>query len=897
MSCQTIGELEVYPGDIAGEDGRSWPTLDVKELWILLASVPQGSRISGIGELASRRGVWVAAAGLPAATLAKKRASSSTSNPSNRYFQIMHIRPARTASSRWLGSVFNAERPTSTSVPLYLCPAFRSLSTVANAPHSRPSIPHHRQHAPCQFQQLRRLHEQSSSPEHTSDAPEGIPSFEVAPKKTLPPQCTGCGALSQTAVPDEAGYYDLSRKSIRQYLGLDKTTKPDKSQQEDIIKQALSGLDLEALAKSGIDLKSLLPQERPPPRKRELQKLESPPLCDRCHNLVHNSTGNSIYHPTLESIQETIEESPYKYNHVYHIIDAADFPMSLLPRLHSILDITLRTQNRRGGQHKYRRGRLIEMSFIVTRSDLLAPRKEMVDSMMPYIRESLRDALGRVGQRVRLGNVHCVSAKRGWWTKELKEDIWKRGGACWMVGKVNVGKSQLFEAVFPKNRMSDATAVMLNKKKIAPINVYPKRGAEPLSFTEDPEDEEARNTLLPGLSLNTVSDLLPPPQEETAYPAMPIVSSLPGTTASPIRIPFGSGKGELIDLPGLSRGDIELFVRPECRTSLVMKQRIVPEQHTIKPGQSLLIGGFIRITPRNVAPDEELIFLAYAFTPIDPHLTSTEKAIATQTQDPNAPKVANIALPGTGEKIQHAGAFQLRYDITKARTGPLTRKEAVGLKVDQLPYRVLGIDILIEGVGWVELAVQVRTRKLFDTSAPKPVYAKPQSSDPFDVLTSPPTTDTDTTAASPLDLRPEPVNSLSREREPKREKRKPKPAYSQRGDRMTDEQLKEDLWAAWDDKPSHSSSTEQHRENDWEDELDQREEEEQDAAGPEPNWPVIDVFSPEGKFIGYRPPLNAWMVNKELKSKEAKLNRPRRSMKGVKKGAKLEGRWGGGGSR
>ncbi|KAK4181086.1 hypothetical protein QBC36DRAFT_318568 [Triangularia setosa] len=798
----------------------------------------------------------------------------------------MHIRPTRTTSSRWLGRVFNVERPSSTSeLPLYLCPAFRSLSTVANAPQSRPSIPHHRQNAPCQFRQLRRLHEHSGSTEYTSDAPESTTSIAGTPKKILPPQCTGCGALSQTSVPDEAGYYDLSRRAVRQYLGLEKTdgiVSPTKAQQKDVVKQALSGLDLDALAKSGINLKTLLPQERnvrensdrPPEQEKAL-------LCDRCHKLIHNHMGNSIYHPSLESIQETIEESPYKYNHVYHIIDAADFPMSLLPRLHSILDITLRTQNRRGGQPKYRRGRLIEMSFIVTRSDLLAPKKEMVDSMMPYIRETLRDQLGRVGQRVRLGNVHCVSAKRDWWTKELKEDIWKRGGANWMVGKVNVGKSQLFEKVFPKNRMSDTTAVLLNKKKIAPVTVFPKKFTDPLSFIEEPQDDEARNVLLPGLTLDTLSDLLPPPLPETSHPAMPVVSSLPGTTASPIRIPFGSGKGELIDLPGLSRGDIELFIRPECRSSLIMKSRIVPEQHTIKPGQSLLIGGFIRITPRNVAPDEELIFLAYAFTPIDPHLTSTEKAIATQTQDPDAPKVGNIALPGTGRKIQHAGAFQLRYDITKARTGPLTRKEAVGLKVEQLPYRVLGIDILIEGVGWVELAVQVRTRKLFDTTTPRPQFSKPPSSDPFDILSSQPTNDTNT---STLDLRPEPLNAVPRE--PKKEKRKPKPAYTPRSDRMTDEEIKEDLWAAWDDKPPPSRQ-QQKQDDDWEDEM---EEEEQDT-GPEPNWPVIDVYSPEGKFIGHRRPLNAWMMNKELKSKEARKNRPRRSMKGVKKSAKLGGRW------
>jgi len=62
--------------------------------------------------------------------------------------------------------------------------------------------------------------------------------------------------------------------------------------------------------------------------------------------------------------------------------------------------------------------------------------------MMPYLTTVLRDALGRSGKDVRLGNVRCVSAIRGWWTPTLKEEIFKRGGGGWMVGKVNVGKSQ-----------------------------------------------------------------------------------------------------------------------------------------------------------------------------------------------------------------------------------------------------------------------------------------------------------------------------------------------------------------------------------------------------------------------------------------------------------------------
>ena len=34
----------------------------------------------------------------------------------------------------------------------------------------------------------------------------------------------------------------------------------------------------------------------------------------------------------------------------------------------------------------------------------------------------------------------------------MKEDIYRQGGAAWMVGKANVGKSALFEVVFPKGR-------------------------------------------------------------------------------------------------------------------------------------------------------------------------------------------------------------------------------------------------------------------------------------------------------------------------------------------------------------------------------------------------------------------------------------------------------------
>jgi hypothetical protein len=522
-----------------------------------------------------------------------------------------------------------------------------------------------------------------------------------------------------------------------------------------------------------------------------------PPVCDRCHALLHHHTGSSIQHPSVESLQDTIFESPYKYNHIYHVIDAADFPMSLIPRLHKLLQLApQRSLNRRAKTGKFYHGRKTEVSFIITRSDLLAPQKSQVDALMPYLISVLRDALGSTGKDVRLGNVRCVSAKRGWWTRELKEDVWNRGGGGWMVGKVNVGKSQLFESIFPKGRRTAAWLPPINVLSRDGGSTSADQGAAALenSVQEDLAELWNGDGEKPDFSSESVdtSTLLPPAQEETDYPTMPLVSALPGTTASPIRVPFGNGKGELIDLPGLSRGDLELHVQESHRPSLVMRSRVVPEQQVVKPGQSLLIGGLIRITP--TTPDQ--IFLAYSFTPIDAHLTSTEKATGIQLQQRES-GYESIAIAGTGEKIASAGTFKLKWDVTKQRSGPITARDAAGIKVDRLPYRVLSTDILIEGCGWVELVAQVRTKDL-QLEAPPSASVAP-------------------------------------------------PVY------------------AFDDADT-ASTGEPH----------------------EPNWPEVEVFSPNGKFIAQRRPMNGWLLGRQKKPAVGTIKgRPRQSKRGEKKREKM----------
>jgi hypothetical protein len=633
--------------------------------------------------------------------------------------------------------------------------------------------------------------------------------FEVKQKVLkLPLACPGCGAPSQTVAPEEAGFYNLSRSGIRKFV-------QDDAKKEDLVFQAtLDKVDNKILQELGLDKGASAVQEQP-------QK--QTPICDRCHNLLHHHTGVPIFHPSIDSIRSIIEDSPHKNNHIYHIIDAADFPMSLIPNLLNRLDLpSLRTQNRRSKHKKYVRDRVADVSFIITRSDLLAPNKEQVDSLMPYLRETLRDALGRTGRNVRLGNMRCVSAKRGWWTKEVKEDIWGRGGAAWMVGKVNVGKSNLFEVAFPKGRGQEK----LSAPQPMHVQLEPEMPSASVSSTEPLSDLPAiqdtsidaddSTSSASGHDLLTIQpeavdqdepdvfdveegSLLPPAQLEVPYPVMPIISSLPGTTASPIRVPFGSGKGELIDLPGVSRSNLDEFVLPEHHQDLVMRSRIGPEQMTIKPGQSLVLGGgLVRITPKT--PD--LVFLSYTFLPLHPHITSTDKAVAVASGE-RVTGLHTIMTKEGREKMASAGTFKLEWDVTRQRAGPLTSKSAARLKPEQLPFKVYSADILVEGVGWVELVAQVRK-----SAKNKPTYTSPpKETTDSDVPST--SSDSETTTWKPL-VTPE-------------------------------EQVAQDM------------------------------------------FPQVEVFSPKGKFIAVRPPMVASLLGgKKAPTASTRKSRPRLSMKSLK---------------
>ncbi|KAE8150418.1 hypothetical protein BDV25DRAFT_154358 [Aspergillus avenaceus] len=543
-------------------------------------------------------------------------------------------------------------------------------------------------HGLVNITQRRNLSLATSTPENTSEPAEPV----------IPVCCPGCGAYAQTIDPQEPGYYSRTKTVLKHAPDAEQETR-EAEEVEDLqtkgeeaaltIQKAIKELEMNPRAPKPHH--GALLETATATAEEYIEKFKRPSkLCKRCHELLHHNTAVPVVAPSVHSIGPYLEESPYKYNRIYHVIDAADFPMSLVDNIHEVLSIQeQRSRNRRATVEKYRGGKkLPTISYIITRSDLLAPTKEQVDSKMEYIRSTIREILDKWGQGFRLGNVHMISAHRGWWTKKVKEEISDHGGGIWVIGKANVGKSSFIEACFPKDSK--------NLEKIAEL--VERRQAESDRF---------RTYDTNGLASD---GLLPPAPREDLYPVLPVISSLPGTTVSPIRIPFGRGRGEMIDLPGFERSELTEYTRDEYKRDLTMTKRIKPERFAIKPGQSLLLGGgLVRITSKNL----DDVLMAACFVPIESHVTNTVKASEMQAEQRPYPKEP-IMKEGTGSTIASAGVFDLKWDVTKSHLPTHIAKaiEDHGIKPPSLPYKVMSTDILIEGCGWIELTVQIRAKSV-----------------------------------------------------------------------------------------------------------------------------------------------------------------------------------------
>ena len=88
-------------------------------------------------------------------------------------------------------------------LPLFLCPALLGATRS--------------QSSPFPFQR-RKLHTTPSQAIISESNPSQTPDQAKRLGARLPLQCAGCGALSQTVDNDEPGFYNLKRKTVKEYI-------------------------------------------------------------------------------------------------------------------------------------------------------------------------------------------------------------------------------------------------------------------------------------------------------------------------------------------------------------------------------------------------------------------------------------------------------------------------------------------------------------------------------------------------------------------------------------------------------------------------------------------------------------------------------------------------------
>lgn len=513
------------------------------------------------------------------------------------------------------------------------------------------------------------------------------------------------------------------------------------------------------------------------------------PLCARCNSLLHqNSAAPLSAYPDLNSLVGLIAESKHEKNHIFHLIDAADFPLSLVPRLRSYLTQHLPPQKAKN----------LHISYVVTRADLLMPRENQVNSLMTYLRNTLKAALPKDEpiedhQSPYGGIFRVVSVRNGWSTRKVKAEFSQlagmklshaekgkikiREGGMWIVGKVNVGKSEFVGNIVPEGSFTNLERVIETvageiasyKPEIEDL----KEGKKSIAFLKEYEEqkkdpsvtEESLNKILENAKIKLQNEELH--QEELPF-VTPTVSHHPGTTVAPVRVSFrhagdqgrkGGVKGEIIDLPGMERGRFSEFVRPEKRTDVQMRERVDPEQYVVIHGRSMLLAGLIMIQPKTIDTD----FIMYPYTTLPVHVTNTEKALKLMNHpDPENCRIPelyqhkpdqntlskpaetnNSAIEGVSinaevhddagqiraswkddlvpatfpSYMKSAGVFPLLHDVTRQRNPLLAGKSDA--EIELLPYKVYSSDILLEGIGWVEVVAQVRQQQIMTDVIPE----------------------------------------------------------------------------------------------------------------------------------------------------------------------------------
>ena len=296
----------------------------------------------------------------------------------------------------------------------------------------------------------------------------------------------------------------------------------------------------------------------------------------------HHDAPSLPAYSTFKALCALLLSSRHRHNHIYHLVDAADFPLSLRPGLlrylHRVLPRSL--------------SRNLTISYVITRCDILMPKEKQISSYMTYFKSTLKRLIPKEQKlETPTTKVYAISSRTGWEIGALKKEISKRRGGVWFLGAVNVGKSTLLRDIWPMDGVLRPTTL----EDAAEFDILPAEELENPALYPD----EAGSYLGPG---RETEEQQPDVEVDVTRPSVarahvpPTVSDIPGTTAAPIRVSYqsvGRGprfRGEVVDLPGLERWvgfketGLMKYVRPNKRRELAMRDRVSPLQFVIKPG-------------------------------------------------------------------------------------------------------------------------------------------------------------------------------------------------------------------------------------------------------------------------------------------------------------------------
>lgn len=355
-------------------------------------------------------------------------------------------------------------------------------------------------------------------------------------------------------------------------------------------------------------------------------------LCQRCeflkkYNVALNVTVSTEEYPALISKIQTNK------CRVIVLVDLLDFPCSVWPGIVNLI------------------GEKQSIYIVGNKVDLL-PKDG--DRYLERIRKSLKESLiaTNISQRAKIRDVSLISAKTGYGVEslvtKLLRDI-RPGEQIYLIGCTNSGKSTLFNVLMQTDLCAYREADLITR---ATTSLWPGTTLNLLKFPVNKLRGWEMEMRLRRLKMNEKNDIaerrLKWTMHRQAQPQYALLSERIGTTFRsnvPFKMdddhPFQKSSAEakpfnpdnprfrngnfLYDTPGVIYKDqlLNLLTTEELLRT-IPREIITPRTYTIRPLQSLFIGGLARIDVAHARSNIWLTVFASHYLPV--HIVYTEQA-------------------------------------------------------------------------------------------------------------------------------------------------------------------------------------------------------------------------------------------------------------------------------